>query len=87
MYSLSYPAAYYAAQIGISLKAKDIPSRNILFDLLGTLEMMKREIGPNDTVDIEAVSSAYVENFALQVFATADNEDRRGDGNRLVRCL
>jgi vacuolar protein sorting-associated protein VTA1 len=54
---------------------------------------MKADIGPNDAVDIESVSSAYVEQFALKVFANADNEDRNGRATRykkpifeLVQC-
>ena len=43
---------------------------------------MKKDIGPNDTVDIEAASSAYVEDFALKVFAQADNEDRKEEWNK-----
>jgi hypothetical protein len=80
---ISVQGAYYAAQLGISLKAKDSGSRTFLFDLLGVLERMKQEIGPNDALGVEAVSVAYVENFALKVFAAADIEDRRGDANRL----
>jgi vacuolar protein sorting-associated protein VTA1 len=38
---------------------------------------MKEDIGSIDVVTDEAASSAYVENFALKVFAVADNEDRR----------
>lgn len=45
---------------------------------------MKTNIGPNDAIDIESVSSAYVESFALKVFANADNEDRYG---RSTRCV
>lgn len=45
---------------------------------------MKKQIGPNDAIDMESASAAYVENFALRVFNMADNEDRRGDGNRSV---
>ena len=75
--------AYYAAQLGISLKARDGDSRKLLFDLLGVLERMKEDIGPNDAVDVEVASVAYVENFALKVFAVADNEDRRGHANKL----
>jgi vacuolar protein sorting-associated protein VTA1 len=81
---MAYWCAYYAAQLGISLKAKDNPSRDVLFNLLGVLERMKKEIGSNDAIDMEAASSAYVENFALGVFAMADNEDRAGNGNRFV---
>ena len=84
---VAYWCAYYAAQLGISLKAKDSASRDVLFALLGTLERMKKEIGPNEAVDNESVSSAYVENFALKVFATADNEDRLHNATRFVQRL
>ena len=56
-----------------------------LLHLLETLEKMKSEIGPNDAIDDESASSAYVENFALRVFAAADNEDRKGNATRCVR--
>ncbi|KAJ7597495.1 Vta1 like-domain-containing protein [Mycena floridula] len=79
---IAYWSAYHAAQVGISIKAKDTPSRTFLFELLGTLEAMKTAIGPNDALDIEVASSAYVENFALRVFAAADNEDRKGIATR-----
>lgn len=77
-----FVGAYYAAQVGISLKAKDKQSRDVLLQLLGVLEKMKTDIGPHDAVDLESVSSAYVENFALRVFANADNEDRSGRATR-----
>ena len=46
---------------------------------------MKIEIGSVDVIEIEAVSAAFVENFALKVFQSADNEDRRGAATRSVR--
>lgn len=46
---------------------------------------MKQDVGPTDAVDIESVSSAYVENFALKVFGMADNEDRKGEATRYIR--
>jgi vacuolar protein sorting-associated protein VTA1 len=68
--------------MGLSLKAMDKASKSLLFELLGALERMKNELGANDAIDNEAVSAAYVENFALRVFALADNEDRKGGTNR-----
>ncbi|CAL1695220.1 unnamed protein product [Somion occarium] len=79
---IAYWCAYHAAQIGISLKVKEPAARHFLFELLGTLEHMKKEIGPNDAIEEESASSAYVENFALKVFAIADNEDRAGRATR-----
>ncbi|KAF8973511.1 Vta1 like-domain-containing protein, partial [Flammula alnicola] len=79
---ISYWCAYYAAQVGISLKAHGKTPRDFLFELLGVLERMKSDIGANDAIDTESVSSAYVENFALKVFANADNEDRSAHATR-----
>ncbi|KAF9535674.1 Vta1 like-domain-containing protein [Crepidotus variabilis] len=79
---VSYWCAYYAAQVGIGIKARDTQARDVLFQLLGVLEKMKADIGPHDAVDMESVSSAYVENFALRVFSNADNEDRSGRATR-----
>ena len=76
--------AYYAAQVGIALKLKDNGARMFLLHLLDTLEQMKAEICPNDAIDDESASSAYVENFALRVFVAADNEDRKGSATRCV---
>lgn len=56
----------------------------MLFELLAVLERMKKEVGPSDAVDIESVSSAYVENFGLRIFGMADNEDRKGEATRFV---
>ncbi|KAF5368571.1 hypothetical protein D9758_002250 [Tetrapyrgos nigripes] len=79
---VAYWCLYYAAQNGIALKAKDNASRDLLLELLSTLEKMKTDIGPNDILDTEAASAAYVENFALKVFNLADNEDRSGNSTR-----
>ena len=64
------------------MKARDPNSREFLFALLGALEQMKSELGANDAIDVESVSSAYVENFGLKVFTAADNEDRAGRASR-----
>ena len=76
------PGTYYAAQLGIATKSKDLTARKFLGELLGTLESVKKEIGPNDAIDDENASSAYVESFALKVFNVADTEDRRGQATR-----
>ena len=78
------PGAYYAAQHGIALKLKESAARRYLSDLLNLLERMMTEIGPNDAVHDEAASAAYIENFALRIFVSADNEDRSGSATRCV---
>ncbi|KAA1467957.1 hypothetical protein DENSPDRAFT_770127, partial [Dentipellis sp. KUC8613] len=79
---IAYWCAYHAAQIGISLRVPAPANRAFLSSLLTALEALRNSIGPHDAVDIESVSSAYVENFALRVFTNADNEDRSGRATR-----
>lgn len=79
---ISYWCAYYAAQVGISLKAVSTPNRTFLAALLTSLENLRSSVGSSDAISVESAASAYVENFALKVFASADNEDRRGVSTR-----
>ncbi|KAI0652112.1 Vta1 like-domain-containing protein [Trametes meyenii] len=81
---ISYWSAYYAAQEGIALRAKDANSRGFLLKLLSQLEDMKKTLGANDAVHDEPAAAAYLENFALRVFAGADAEDRKGNATRYV---
>ena len=74
----SFVGAYYAAQVGISLKAVSTPNRTFLAALLTSLESLRSSVGSSDAITVESAASAYVENFALRVFASADDEDRRG---------
>ncbi|KAF9245793.1 Vta1 like-domain-containing protein [Melanogaster broomeanus] len=79
---IAYWCAYYAAQVGISLKAHDTGSHNMLLNLLSALERLKKEIGRNDAIDNELASAAYVENFALKIFKMADDEDMAGKASK-----
>ena len=74
----SFVGAYYAAQVGISLKAVSTPNRTFLAALLTSLENLRSSVGSSDAITVESAASAYVENFALRVFSSADNEDRQG---------
>lgn len=77
---------YYAAQLGIGLSGKDHAANLFLGNLLDVLERMKKDLVSHDAIRDENVASAYVENFALKVFAAADNEDRSGRATRFVVC-
>jgi vacuolar protein sorting-associated protein VTA1 len=60
-----------------------------LGEVLGVLEGMRSAISnehpeAKETVDSESASAAYVENFALKIFASADDEDRRGSATKSV---
>ncbi|KAH8120258.1 DUF605-domain-containing protein [Phellopilus nigrolimitatus] len=79
---MAYWCTYYAAQVGLDQKSHESGARDYLLTLITLLEDMKKDLGANDAVDNEAAGAAYVENFALKVFALADNEDRRGEATR-----
>ncbi|KAI0045200.1 DUF605-domain-containing protein [Auriscalpium vulgare] len=81
---ISYWCAYHAAQVGITLKAQGPTNRAFLGALLTSLENIRAALGPQDAIDVESASSAYVENYALRVFTSADNEDRRGAASRMT---
>ncbi|KAF8807848.1 DUF605-domain-containing protein, partial [Phlegmacium glaucopus] len=79
---IAYWCKYSYLRNILLLKTRDAASRDLLLALLGALEETKNKIGPNDAIHIESASSAYVENFALKVFANADNEDRSAHATR-----
>jgi len=58
-----------------------------LMSLLDALEQMKAILGANEAVTSEAAGSAFVENFALKVFLSADNEDRAGNAGKYAWSL
>jgi vacuolar protein sorting-associated protein VTA1 len=43
---------------------------------------MKIVLANNDAVTNEAAGAAYIENFALKVFMSADNDDRNGTSGK-----
>ncbi|WFD31726.1 hypothetical protein MSPP1_002765 [Malassezia sp. CBS 17886] len=79
---IAYWCYYYAAQRGIGSGASDPPAKTFLVDLMGDLEKRKAELGDLDTVVNDDAASAHIENFALNVFLTADNDDREGTASR-----
>ncbi|KAM0788760.1 hypothetical protein ACM66B_002851 [Microbotryomycetes sp. NB124-2] len=81
---ISYWCTYYALQQAIEIESKDADSNNYLLALMDKLEQMKEQLKDKDTVTDDAAASAYVENFAIKVFAQADNEDRAGKSNRMT---
>ncbi|CAO1621061.1 unnamed protein product [Parajaminaea phylloscopi] len=80
---MSYYCLYYAAQQGIAASAaQDAEGKAFLVSLLDKLEELKASLSWNDAVHNDEAGSAYIENFALKVFTSADNEDRAGRASR-----
>lgn len=55
-----------------------------LTSITGTQRQMRALLADNDAVTNKVAGQAYVENFALQVFNRADDEDRAG---RATKCV
>ncbi|KAI5786357.1 Vta1 like-domain-containing protein [Peziza echinospora] len=72
---IAYWCYFWAVQIIISsqLHSGDSDCTAYTTDLLDELEQRKERLLPNDTVTDDLAAQAYIENFALKVFANADN--------------
>ncbi|GAA5892989.1 Vta1p [Sporobolomyces salmoneus] len=79
---IAYWCTYFAVQQAMTLGAKEPESQSFLFGIMDRLEAMKAENEGNEAVTEDAAASAYIENFGLKIFATADNEDRKGKATR-----
>ncbi|GAA6004707.1 hypothetical protein JCM11491_002202 [Sporobolomyces phaffii] len=79
---IAYWCTYFAVQQAMTLGAKETESQTFLFGIMDRLEAMKEENGENEAVTEDIAASAYIENFGLKIFATADNEDRKGKATR-----
>ncbi|ORY41693.1 DUF605-domain-containing protein [Rhizoclosmatium globosum] len=79
---VSYYCNFYAAKQAIEIGAKDNESQMYLLGLLDSLEAEKAKHAGNDALTNDVVGYAHVENFALKVFNSADNEDRAGKASK-----
>ncbi|CAO3617006.1 unnamed protein product [Cunninghamella blakesleeana] len=80
---ISYYAQYYAVKLAISRGPSNKATNGYLSHLLDTLEEKKKALGTdNEVITNDLVGYAHVENFALKVFLSADNEDRSGNATK-----
>ncbi|KAJ3399631.1 hypothetical protein CcCBS67573_g02716 [Chytriomyces confervae] len=79
---VSYYCYFYAAKQAIELNAKDNDSQMFMLALLDKLEAQKAAMGHNEALSNDVVGYAHVENFALKIFTSADNEDRAGKASK-----
>ncbi|KAI8333712.1 Vta1 like-domain-containing protein [Chlamydoabsidia padenii] len=80
---VAYYAHYYAVQLAISRGPSNKTTQTYLSYLLDSLEKKKEALGAdNEAISDDLVGYAHVENFALKVFLSADNEDRSGKATK-----
>ncbi|WFD27335.1 hypothetical protein MNAN1_002331 [Malassezia nana] len=73
---MTYWCKYYAAHIGITKGTGNAEAQTFLLSLMDELEQLKATLSDRDAVTNDTVGQTYIENFALQIFLGADNEDR-----------
>ncbi|KAJ3411517.1 hypothetical protein HDV05_002078, partial [Chytridiales sp. JEL 0842] len=79
---VSYYCKYYAAKLAIERNLQDKPSQLYLMNLLDSLEKDKELLGTNEAITNDLVGYSHLENFALKIFISADNEDRAGHASK-----
>ncbi|WVQ75535.1 hypothetical protein IAR50_005162 [Cryptococcus sp. DSM 104548] len=75
---ISYWCCFSAAQRALKVAHRSKEDTVFLMSLIEALEAMKVALASNEAITSEAAGAAYVENFALKVFMSADNDDRAG---------
>ncbi|KAJ3010739.1 UNVERIFIED_CONTAM: hypothetical protein HDU68_002003 [Siphonaria sp. JEL0065] len=81
-FSALHTGNFYAAKLAIEANAKDNDSQMYMLNLLDGLEREKAKIGSHDALTNDVVGYSHVENFALKIFVSADNEDRAGKASK-----
>ncbi|SHO78636.1 Uncharacterized protein MSYG_2983 [Malassezia sympodialis ATCC 42132] len=79
---IAYWCKYYAAQIGIEKGTGHAEAQAFLLQFMDELEQLKGTLSENEAVTNDAIGQTYIENFALQIFLGADNEEREGKASR-----
>ncbi|WWC64036.1 uncharacterized protein I303_106642 [Kwoniella dejecticola CBS 10117] len=83
---VAYWCCFSAAQKALNLKQRTKEDTMFLMSIIDALESMKVILANNEGIASEAAGAALVENFALKVFMSADNDDRAGNtGKATVR--
>uniref|UniRef100_UPI00398EC343 vacuolar protein sorting-associated protein VTA1 homolog isoform X1 n=2 Tax=Pristiophorus japonicus TaxID=55135 RepID=UPI00398EC343 len=73
---VAYFCRLYAMQTGMKIDSKTPECRKFLVKLMDQLEIMKKQLGDNESITQDVVGNAHVENYAYKMFLYADTEDR-----------
>jgi len=80
--TLGYWLRFCCVQNGLKIDAKSPEAVKFLTSLMGWLEKEKKLRHDNEAVTNEMVGQAHVENYALNMFNKADNDDREGRASK-----
>ncbi|XP_072906541.1 vacuolar protein sorting-associated protein VTA1 homolog [Hemitrygon akajei] len=73
---VAYFCRLYAMQTGMKIDSKTPECRKFLVKLMDQLEIMKKQLGDNESITQDVVGNAHIENYAYKMFLYADTEDR-----------
>ncbi|KAJ3123514.1 hypothetical protein HK098_001861 [Nowakowskiella sp. JEL0407] len=73
---------YYAAKMAIDKGSKTKESQLYLLEILDTLEKGKKLLSEHEAITNDVVGIAHIENFAMRIFNSADEEDMSGKASK-----
>lgn len=85
--SVAYWARVYSLQLGIKA-AKQPDEKAFLMTLMDWLENVKKHNKDNESISVETVGQAHLENYAHKLFTYADQQDRASNfGKNVVKAF
>lgn len=81
---IAYWCRFHSVQTGLAIDKSSAEAKTLLFALLDWLENKKKEYRDNESITNEHVAQAYLENYILKIFNSADGQDRAGVFNKNV---
>ncbi|KAL1139048.1 hypothetical protein AAG570_009109 [Ranatra chinensis] len=81
---ITYWCRLYSLQTALKIDKKSEEARSLLMILMDWLEKQKKALSDNESVTNDIAAQAYIENYALRLFASADSQDRAGVFNKNV---
>jgi len=79
---IAYWVRFYVVQNGLKIDSKSKESIGFLTAIMSWLEKEKKLRHDNEAITNDITGEAHLENYALQLFSRADNDDREGKANK-----
>lgn len=87
LFPVAYWARVYSLQLGIKA-AKQPDEKAFLMTLMDWLENVKKHNKDNESITVETVGQAHLENYAHKLFTYADQQDRASNfGKNVVKAF
>ncbi|KAJ1970216.1 hypothetical protein IWQ62_000043 [Dispira parvispora] len=79
---IAYYCQFYAVKLALGKGSPSADAQGFLLQLVEDLEMKKEALGQEAAITDDATGQAYLTTFAMQIFTSADNDDRAGRASK-----